>query len=137
MSTIHIYTDGGARGNPGPGAAAFIIKRSGKIIASSAKSLEYTTNNIAEYTALLMAVEWLAENKDKIKNDTLLFFLDSLLVVNQLNGVYKVKDEKLKKYYIKIKSTIDNMQNAVNIRHITREKNSEVDAIVNKIYDEN
>ena len=62
MTSLKIYCDGGSRGNPGPGAFAFIVKNKEQIIYKEAGTLGETTNNIAEYTAVLKALEWLARN---------------------------------------------------------------------------
>ena len=94
---ILVYCDGGSRGNPGKSASAFVVEESGKIIYSSAKYLGIATNNYAEYGAVLSAINWLRENKTS-QTKEIIFILDSELVVKQINGLYKVKNTKLKKY---------------------------------------
>jgi ribonuclease HI len=94
MPVINVFTDGGSRGNPGPAAAAYIVKKDNVVVGKGAKFLGVATNNIAEYSALILALTWLTENKSKINNLQINFFLDSLLVVNQINGIYKVKNAK-------------------------------------------
>jgi ribonuclease HI len=136
MSNIDVFTDGGARGNPGPAAAAFIIKSGKNVFATGGKYLGVTTNNIAEYRALIMALEWLAENNEKFKDASINIFLDSLLVVSQLKGLYKIKNKKLIKEHDKVIKLLDRLKNRVNFSHITRDKNAEVDRLVNVIFDE-
>ena len=94
-----IYTDGGARGNPGPAAAAAVIKNAeGQVVVQAAKYLGETTNNQAEYQGVLLALQK-AKDLDASEID---FFLDSELVVNQLNRHYKVKDLGLQSLFVKI-----------------------------------
>ncbi|KKQ24896.1 MAG: ribonuclease HI, ribonuclease HI, partial [Microgenomates group bacterium GW2011_GWC1_37_12b] len=89
---IKIFTDGGSRGNPGPAASAFVVFENNKILTKEGKFLGNATNNIAEYSALLLAVEWL--NKNKL-TENIKFFLDSELIVKQLNKTYKIKNKNL------------------------------------------
>ena len=93
VETITIYTDGGSRGNPGPAAGAFIIlDPAGKQICGQAKFIPNATNNIAEYTALLIALKK-AKSLD-VKNVKI--FSDSELMVRQINGDYKVKNDNIR-----------------------------------------
>ena len=94
-----IYTDGGARGNPGPAAIAFLfLDESGKTIKTDTRFLGTRTNNQAEYEALIMALSFAADQKA----EELICHLDSQLVVKQLNGVYTVKDSELKQLWQRI-----------------------------------
>ena len=90
---IRVYTDGGARGNPGPAASAFVVTEDGKTIFKDSKFLGVETNNVAEYTAVLLAIEWLSDKKAK---GEIIINLDSQLVERQLNGFWKIKSPKLK-----------------------------------------
>ncbi|HJW65719.1 MAG TPA: ribonuclease HI family protein [Candidatus Bathyarchaeia archaeon] len=95
-----IFSDGGARGNPGPAAFAFIIQSGiGEVVASSSGYSGNCTNNQAEYLALLAALEAAA----KLKTETVTCHLDSELVVKQLNGEYRVKNKELKLLWQKVK----------------------------------
>lgn len=131
---LKIFTDGGARGNPGPGASAFaVLDDHGKQIYSGAKYLGVTTNNKAEYEAVLLAVEWLSLQKETFEDIS--FYLDSLLVVKQLTGEFKIKDEALKEMHSKIIGLIKQI-GEIKFLHIPREKNEIADGLVNKILDE-
>jgi ribonuclease HI len=132
---IKIYSDGGSRGNPGPSAAAFLAKTSsGEIIHSEKLYLGKATNNIAEYNAVLMAWHWLDKIKDK--PDKVDFYIDSQLVVRQLNGRYKIKSDHLKRLVNKIKSLEKRAEFSINYHHVKREKNKEADKLLNQVLDQ-
>lgn len=131
MDKVDIFTDGGARGNPGPAAVGVVVLTDcGRFVLS--KSIGEATNNIAEYSAVIEALKLVRENS--IICD-LNFYLDSELVVKQLNGEYKVKDEKLKKLYFEIREFVISYPKTVTFSHIPREKNKEADALVNEALD--
>ena len=136
MSTINVFTDGGARGNPGPAAAAFVVKKDKEVIAKGAKYLGVTTNNMAEYAGLLLAIEWLVENKNEIKGCVINFYLDSLLVVNQIKGIYKIKSKSLFIPFNQSINLLNKLDNKVEFLHVTRDKNKEADSLVNVTIDE-
>jgi phosphoribosylglycinamide formyltransferase-1 len=128
---IIIYTDGGSRGNPGPAAAAFIlIEPTGKKIASQAVFLGKKTNNFAEYTAIVNALEAAKTAGAK----TILLNSDSEFIVKQLNGQYKVKTENIRPLYVKAMELLTGFQ-GWQVKHIPREKNSEADELVNLALD--
>src|SRR3989344_1516428 len=88
MARLRIFTDGGARGNPGPSACAFVVlDDQNKLIFQQGFYLGYGTNNQAEYLGVVKALEWLGPR-------SAIFYLDSLLVVKQIKGEYKIKDPK-------------------------------------------
>jgi ribonuclease HI len=124
---IYIYTDGAARGNPGPAGAGVILKDGGKTLKTIHKYLGETTNNIAEYTALALGLE--AAISLGYKNATI--YMDSELVSQQLKGEYRVKDEKIKTLFEKVIGLINNFD-SVRIVRIDREKNKEADKLANK-----
>ena len=96
-STITVYADGGARGNPGPAAVGVIIIGSnGREIKKIGRGLGRATNNQAEYQAVILGLEWLSANTRG--NHQINFYLDSELIVHQLTGNYRVKDAILKVY---------------------------------------
>ncbi len=135
---LEIFTDGGARGNPGPGASAFIVYKDKEILFKQGYFFKQTTNNVAEYFAVLMAMDWLAKNQSKENGGRVDFYLDSELVAKQINGEYKVKNLILKNIYekiIKIKISLNTEE--IVFHHIRREKNKVADALVNKTVDEN
>lgn len=130
---IIVNTDGGARGNPGPAACAFVVKRNGEVVFKEAFFLGNTTNNVAEYTAVLKALEWLIENNFTKSN--IFFEMDSELVVRQLNRIYKVKNLKLKEIFDRIKNLEKNFYFPISYTHIFREKNFLADKLVNEKLD--
>ncbi len=91
-----IYTDGAARGNPGPSASGFAVfdEKGNKIVAKSFYN-GIKTNNFAEYTAIIKALEWCEANLPNPEGTELKFISDSELVVRQLNGEYKIKSGKM------------------------------------------
>jgi len=133
-----IYCDGGSRGNPGPAASAFVVTEREKVVDKGSKFLGRETNNVAEYWAVKLAIEWISQNLDKLVfHDLIIVNLDSQLVERQLNGVYKIKNEKLKIIYNEIKSLIINNKLTVNFVWNYREKNQLADSLVNFELDEN
>jgi len=130
---ILVFTDGGARGNPGPAAAAFVVFKNNKVLFKSARFLGKATNNIAEYTAVSDALKWLLTHR--FNNQKIFFRLDSELIVNQLTGVYRVKNPGLKKYYQEIKSLTSLFKEGVFYNHVLRKENSLADKLVNEALD--
>lgn len=133
--TIDIYTDGGSRGNPGKAACAFVVLVDGQKIHEENKYLGLTTNNVAEYEGLLMAVKWLLENKEKYPAYQINFFLDSELVVKQLKKEYKIKDQKMKDLSQKVFDAIRENKLEPKFIHVLREKNKRADWLVNEALD--
>ena len=127
-----IFTDGGARGNPGPAATGIVIKdESGKTIDSFGEYLGEQTNNFAEYSALIAGLKKAKE----LGASDIESILDSELVVKQMQREYKVKEPTLQKKFIEAYNA--SMQfKKITFRHTARENNKEADAIVNKILDE-
>lgn len=95
---IEIYTDGGSRGNPGPAAIGVVVYKDGERIDAKSEFIGKNTNNQAEYKALLKGLDIGKNYSDKLK-----CYLDSELVVRQLNGEYRVKNEGLIKLWKKVK----------------------------------
>lgn len=131
---IVMYTDGGSRGNPGPAGIGVWIETLNK------KHGEYigeTTNNVAEYKALIIGLKKIKQfiGKDKSKNYEIECYLDSELVVKQLNHEYKLKDENVKNNFIEIWNLMLEFKNVIFI-HIPREKNKIADSLVNESLDE-
>lgn len=133
---IKIYCDGGARGNPGPAAAAFVVEESGKIIFKKSKYLGTATNNVAEYSALVMALSWARDNLSKLKNTEAVFVLDSELVAKQMSGVFKIKNENLRRLYLLAKKIEGGLGGRARYLSVSREKNKLADFLVNKELDE-
>lgn len=134
---MRIHTDGGARGNPGPAACAFVATdESGALIYQRGFYLGVATNNQAEYQAVIESLKWLSLQTTKDQKLTANFYLDSQLVVNQINGLFKIKDPNLKIKYLEIKKLIANSQLQIaNFTYIPREQNSAADRLVNETLD--
>jgi len=128
---LTIYTDGGARGNPGPAAIGFVIYEDNKIIYQHGEYIGEATNNYAEYMAVVKALM----TAKKFKPDEIDFKLDSNLVVQQLNQKYKIKNEDLGKLFIKIWNARQSFKK-VTFSHIERSKNKLADWLVNKALNE-
>lgn len=128
-----VYTDGGARGNPGPAAIAFVVlnKTTGKVVKKFGKRIGVSTNNVAEYSAVVEAFLFLQTIVFEVAD----FFLDSQLVVNQLNGLYKIKDGKLKLLAMTIKKKERELIGKINYHLIPREQNKIADSLVNSVLD--
>jgi ribonuclease HI len=137
MDNILIYTDGGARGNPGPAAiGVYITDSKGTKLAAVGKRIGDATNNTAEYKAVIEALSWLNENKEKLeKNSKISFFVDSQLVYSQLKGLFKVKAESIREYIFTIREKEKDLGLSLQWNHIPREQNKAADALVNLALD--
>lgn len=140
MNKLLVFTDGGARGNPGPGAIGVVVKtETGEILGRISRTIGKTTNNVAEYSAVVAALEWLKDNKqiNKYANIQIVqFYLDSVLVVNQLNGLFKVKNGNLRNLLLKVRMLENEIGGNIFYSVIPREQNWQADALVNKALDE-
>ena len=130
-----IHTDGGARGNPGPAACSFVVEADGTVIHKGSKYLGKETNNVAEYQGVILALEWINVNGDKFLSKAIKFFLDSELVVRQLNGIYKIKNKTLQELNLKSASLITNSRAEISFGYVPRTKNKIADFLVNKELD--
>lgn len=126
-----IYTDGGARNNPGPaGIGAVLMDENKNVVCEISRYIGEATNNHAEYSAVIAAIKK-AEEFGALEID---FFLDSELVVKQLNREYKVKDQNLASLFVQIYNCSQNF-NKVTFTHVRREFNKEADRLVNEAID--
>lgn len=126
-----INTDGGARGNPGPAGIGAVLKNeAGEVVAQVSEYIGETTNNQAEYKAVIAALE----KAFKLKAEELEFLLDSELAVKQLNREYKVKNKDLAPLFLKIHNLTLSFKK-VGFRHISREMNKEADRLANLAMD--
>lgn len=135
---INIFTDGGSRGNPGPSASGVYIEDadSGDTLAEIGITLGVTTNNVAEYTAIVEAWNWIFENKSKLKSLSMInFYMDSNLAVNQLNGLYKIKNPNLRILLFKIRGRESEIGIPAIYTHVPREQNKKADRLVNMALD--
>lgn len=147
---ITIYSDGGARGNPGPAGIGVVIKidnqdnRENQEIKREKKISKYigtATNNQAEYRAVIEALNWIKENQEKLDNRDnqdleIECFLDSKLVVEQLNQNYKLKNEGLKPLFWQARDLVLKLGGKVSFQYIPREQNQEADRLVNQALDD-
>ncbi|MSO53281.1 MAG: ribonuclease H [Acidobacterium sp.] len=130
---ITAYFDGGSRGNPGlAGWGAYIINDDGTVLAELSGALGVATNNVAEYHGLLAALQWAADNDVT----ALAVKGDSLLLVEQMRGNYKVKNEGLKPLHMKARMLVMQVGN-VSFAHVPREKNKDADRLSNVGMDAN
>lgn len=130
---IYIYTDGASRGNPGPSSYGFTIAdEQRKILYEEGKFLGVNTNNFAEYSAVLAALEYVKEN---FKTSKVTFFMDSKLVAEQLSGRYKIKSPNLIPLIGKIKD-LESKLTGVSYNHIPRAQNKQADCLANKALDD-
>lgn len=133
MSKVVIYTDGGARGNPGPAGAGAVIYDGNTVLAELKRYLGEATNNVAEYEALILALE--EAKKRKFSDNAVEVRMDSELIVKQMKGEYKVKDKNLKILHAKVRELLQDFS-SVSFVHVPREENKEADALVNEVIDE-
>jgi ribonuclease HI len=128
--TAHI--DGGARGNPGPaGYGVRITGDNGELLAELHENIGVATNNVAEYRALLAALEWASAHghaRLHVKSD-------SLLLVNQVNGIYRVKHEGLLPLYRRARHLMARV-GEVTLEHVRREQNKDADRLANLAMDQ-
>ena len=131
INKVIVCTDGAARGNPGPASIGVTIKdEKGNLLASISRGIGVTTNNQAEYRAVIAALEKVVNLG--IKNVELR--ADSELVVKQISGKYKVKNVGLRSLYQKVVQLIGSLE-SFKIKYIPRAQNSEADALANKALD--
>ena len=130
---ITAYFDGGSRGNPGPaGYGVYIVDEDGTVRAELSGALGVATNNVAEYQGVIAALQWAVEHgvtAIAIKGD-------SLLIVEQMRGNYKVKNEGLRPLYHQAKMLVMQIGN-VSFAHVPREKNKDADRLSNVGMDAN
>lgn len=133
--TLQLYCDGGARGNPGPAAGAFVAVIDGRVLHKESKYLGKATNNIAEYEAMILGLSWLV--KKDLAYQSAIINLDSELVTKQMSGSYKVKSAKLKELFVKAKKLESQLSLKISYKWSPRSKNRLADFLVNKELDRN
>lgn len=133
MSTLKIFTDGGSKGNPGPSRVAAVFYQDNKKIHQFHKNIGRATNNDAEYQALILALETIKNHllTSSYPLERIIFYSDSSLLINQVNGLFKVKHGKIRDYLLKIRILEEEIGIPINYRLIPREKNKEADRLVN------
>lgn len=146
--SLLVHTDGGARGNPGPAAVGvYITDEVGRELVKFGKTTGEMTNNQAEYQAVIEALEWIKDNirfnlTARYKKNANLsgeldvkFFLDSSLVVNQLNGLFKIKENHLRDLIIQVRQKEQEIGGNVSYQFVNRDKNKTADFLVNQALD--
>ncbi len=129
MDHVIIYSDGGSRGNPGPSASGFVIMSAKEhVVHEGGMYLGITTNNQAEYHGVRLGLEKALEMGAR----TVDFRIDSLLVVNQMNGIYTIKNRELWPIHERIQELVKKFDK-VTFTHVKREFNQLADGMVNKI----
>lgn len=127
-SGITLYTDGCCKGNPGPAGIGVVIKDSRKkILKELSEYIGEATNNIAEYSALIRGLEIAGD----LGARDITVFMDSELIVKQLSGEYRVKDEGMKKLFLQTLEVIKDFK-SFEIKHIDRSRNKEADKLANR-----
>lgn len=135
MEKIIINTDGAARGNPGPAASSFIIRKdSGEVLFQEGVVLGETTNNVAEYTAITLAFDKMLQEFSVILPADVEVRSDSKLVVEQLSGNFKIKNANLKLIFDKVKMQ-EGKIGKVAYHYIPRGENSQADMLANLALD--
>jgi ribonuclease HI len=133
VNQVVIYTDGGARGNPGPAGAGAVVYKGKKKVADVSEYLGHRTNNWAEYEALILA---LTVARDELGVVTAAEVrMDSELIVKQMNGEYKVKHPDLKEKHLRVRALIAESFPGITFTHVPREKNKEADRNANDAMD--
>ena len=138
MECFVIRTDGGARGNPGPAGSGAVVERVTddglELVAEVSQYVGETTNNIAEYKAVIFALEAVKQQARSLPVEVEAV-LDSQLIVEQMNGRYKVKNEGLKPLYQRVRELVMELGGAVTFRHVFRAENKHADRLVNEAID--
>jgi ribonuclease HI len=131
-----IFADGGSRGNPGPaGAGAIVRDEKGTVVAEISEFLGVTTNNVAEYTGILSALETLLSlYTNDASEASVVVKMDSMLVVKQMNGEYKIKHPNLIPLAARVKELSKKFK-SVSFAHVYREHNKEADSLANLAMD--
>ncbi len=140
MADIFINTDGGARGNPGPAAIGVVFyDEKGEEIYCCRSKIGNATNNQAEYQAIIRALEIIQKSKwlkESDRSSKIFCRLDSQLVVEQVNGNYRVKNGEIKIYIEKIRKLLTEIGRDIEFKHVNRAENKKADKLVNLALDE-
>lgn len=133
---IEIFTDGGSRGNPGEAACAFMVQNGSKVLDQGAAALGIMTNNDAEYNGFLLSLRWLQQALVQGQPiETVVWKLDSKLVVEQLNRHWKIKEPRMVVLAKECWSLLEGLSVGYSIIHVPREQNALADALLNNTLD--
>jgi len=126
---LTIFTDGGSLNNPGQAAYGFLIYDGKKLLYKQNERIGIASNNVAEYTALIQALMYVRDNlKSEIEN--IQVYADSLLMVNQVKGLYKVKNADIRPLHSHVKMLEMEIGMVIRYTHVLRDKNAEADTLV-------
>ncbi len=134
-NTYIIHTDGGSRNNPGEAAIGVVIERNRTLVHEFGKTIGIATNNVAEYTAVVEALQYM-KTIEKTGKYSIHFILDSQLVVNQLNGIFKIKDSTLREFVFQVRHLEQEVGGHISYEAVRREQNKRADYFVNHALDE-
>lgn len=126
-----VYTDGGSRGNPGPSAAGYVVIKKGEIIDQGGEFIGITTNNQAEYHGVIIGLE----SAKRLGLKSVEMRIDSMLVVNQLKGIYKIKNRELWPVNERVRELVEGFE-SVKFSYVPREMNQLADGMVNRTLDD-
>jgi ribonuclease HI len=133
---INVYVDGGSRGNPGPAAlGVYIEDENGNEVAKLGQRLGIATNNIAEYSAIVAALNWISENSKSLGLTEVQFFMDSNLAYSQISGLYKIKNANLRELLFLVRQKEAEIDLPILYKHVPREQNKKADKMVNLALD--
>ena len=134
MTELTLYCDGGSRGNPGPAAIGAVVydttTDSPQLVATVSECIGVTTNNVAEYRALIAGLEAV----EHLHGDVIHVRADSLLVIKQLRGEWKVKHANMRPLHARALALLAEYE-VVDLQHVPREENTDADALVNAALD--
>lgn len=134
---ISVYTDGGARGNPGPAGYGFVVYDSSRrSLYQESKFIGIKTNNEAEYLAFAAALNWICDNQLPLQISQITFYSDSELLVRQVTGQYKVKAKNLKPIFAIVKSLLDRISLPFSFLAVPRSQNYLADKLANQAMDQ-
>lgn len=130
--SLTIHTDGGSLNNPGQAAIGFLIHQQGVLVHSHSEAIGIASNNVAEYTALIRALEYVNVHKNSFSSpvDMVEIVADSELMVKQMQGKYRVKNADLKPLFTRASELAEQTEVPVSFRHVLRHENSDADRLV-------
>ncbi len=134
---IQVFTDGGARGNPGPAAVGVYIETDkNEQLYGLGKPIGVATNNVAEYKAVIEALLWLSVKSETVRiHEGIIFSMDSLLIYSQIKGLYKIKNNTLQGLLREVHQLESRIHIPIFYQHIPREQNTKADMYVNQALD--
>ena len=129
---LSIFTDGGSKGNPGPAAIGYVMYIQGKEVFKGRQDIGVATNNDAEYRALIEALKHVVKRKKQLGEfEEIQVSSDSRLLVNQVRGLFKIKNAKIREYVLQVRMLENEIGLPISYKDIPREENTVADALVN------